>query len=196
MKFKRRTRVRFQISPMSGYYARWPNVIPPAAECSSRAWQQHVGRQRHPSECRTLGKHCSLAFSMMKEKARHRIYASETRAGENSCQADPNFAPTICILGLIDAGLGRKKEALGEAQRALRLVAGQKDLSNGTRHASVWRHRRGVGWRKGSALQSFVPPRITRRQLSYGRLKLLPWWDPLRGDPRFEKIVADLAPKL
>jgi hypothetical protein len=31
--------------------------------------------------------------------------------------------------------------------------------------------------------------------LSYGRLKLLPWYDPLRGDPRFEKIVADLAPK-
>ena len=31
--------------------------------------------------------------------------------------------------------------------------------------------------------------------LSYGELKLLPWWDPLRGDPRFEKIVASLAPK-
>ena len=30
---------------------------------------------------------------------------------------------------------------------------------------------------------------------AYGRLKLLPWYDPLRGDPRFEKIVADLAPK-
>jgi hypothetical protein len=30
---------------------------------------------------------------------------------------------------------------------------------------------------------------------SYGRLKLLPFWDPLRGDPRFEKIVAELAPK-
>jgi hypothetical protein len=30
---------------------------------------------------------------------------------------------------------------------------------------------------------------------TYGRLKLLPWWDPLRGDPRFEKIVASLAPK-
>jgi len=26
-------------------------------------------------------------------------------------------------------------------------------------------------------------------------LKLLPWWDPLRGDPCFEKIVASLAPK-
>ena len=30
---------------------------------------------------------------------------------------------------------------------------------------------------------------------AYGRLKLLCWWDPLRGDPRFEKIVASLAPK-
>ena len=31
--------------------------------------------------------------------------------------------------------------------------------------------------------------------LSYGALKLFPFWDPLRGDPRFEKIVASLAPK-
>jgi len=30
--------------------------------------------------------------------------------------------------------------------------------------------------------------------VSYGELKLLPWWDPLRGDPCFEKIVASLAP--
>jgi hypothetical protein len=30
---------------------------------------------------------------------------------------------------------------------------------------------------------------------SYGMLKLFPFWDPLRGDPRFEKIVASLAPK-
>jgi hypothetical protein len=31
--------------------------------------------------------------------------------------------------------------------------------------------------------------------VTYGALKLLPFWDPLRGDPRFEKIVASLAPK-
>ena len=31
--------------------------------------------------------------------------------------------------------------------------------------------------------------------LSYGELKLMPHWDLLRGDPRFEKIVASLAPK-
>jgi hypothetical protein len=31
--------------------------------------------------------------------------------------------------------------------------------------------------------------------VNYGRLKLHPLWSPLRGDPRFEKIVASLAPK-
>jgi hypothetical protein len=31
--------------------------------------------------------------------------------------------------------------------------------------------------------------------VSYGQLKLEPYWDPLRGDPPFEKIVASLAPK-
>jgi hypothetical protein len=31
--------------------------------------------------------------------------------------------------------------------------------------------------------------------LGYGQLKLMPFWDPLRGDPRFEQIVASLAPK-
>jgi hypothetical protein len=31
--------------------------------------------------------------------------------------------------------------------------------------------------------------------VSYGELKLMPWWDLLRGDRRFEKIVASIAPK-
>jgi cell wall assembly regulator SMI1 len=31
--------------------------------------------------------------------------------------------------------------------------------------------------------------------LNYGYLRLHPFWDPLRADPRFEKLVADLAPK-
>jgi hypothetical protein len=39
-----------------------------------------------------------------------------------------------------------------------------------------------------------VSPKASE-MLSYGALKLLPFWDPLRGDPRFEKIVQSLAPK-
>jgi len=40
------------------------------------------------------------------------------------------------------------------------------------------------------ATASRLPSRI-----SYGQLKLHPFWDPLRGDPRFDQIVAGLAPK-
>ena len=36
---------------------------------------------------------------------------------------------------------------------------------------------------------------VASSMLSYGALKLHPLWDPLRGDPRFEKIVSSLAPK-
>jgi TolB-like protein len=128
------------------------------------------------------------------EKAR----AAFMRAREEqqkSVQADPNFAPPLCILGLIDAGLGRKKEALEEAQRALDLMPVTKDLSNGTdmlQYGAIiaaWAGQKDLACERLSAAVGH--PSV----LSYGRLKLLPWWDPLRGDPRFEKIVASLAPK-
>jgi len=32
-------------------------------------------------------------------------------------------------------------------------------------------------------------------EAAYGDLRFNPCWDSLRGDPRFEKMVADLAPK-
>jgi TolB-like protein/class 3 adenylate cyclase/Tfp pilus assembly protein PilF len=129
------------------------------------------------------------------EKAR----AAFTRAREEQqklVQADPNFAPPICILGLIDAGLGRKKEALEEAQRAIDLLPVTKDLSNGTdilqygAIVAAWAGEKDLACERLSAAVSH--PSV----LSYGRLKLLPWWDSLRGDPRFEKIVNSLAPKL
>ena len=42
-----------------------------------------------------------------------------------------------------------------------------------------------------------VGPTVIRlpSPLTYGDLKLMPFWDPLRGEPCFEKIVASLAPK-
>ena len=40
------------------------------------------------------------------------------------------------------------------------------------------------------AIAAQIPAGVT-----YGELKLYPQWDSLRGDPRFEKIVASLAPK-
>jgi hypothetical protein len=114
---------------------------------------------------------------------------------EKIVRAAPDFGPPVCILALIDAGLGRKDDALRESRRAMELVPVQKDALNGTDMI----HYSGIvaAWvgEKDLALENLAKAAQLPGFLSYGRLKLLPWYDPLRGDPRFEKIVASLAPK-
>ena len=46
---------------------------------------------------------------------------------EKTIQTQPNYGPTLCVLGLIDAGLGRKEEALREGRRAVELLPVEKD---------------------------------------------------------------------
>jgi len=48
---------------------------------------------------------------------------------------------------------------------------------------------------KDLAIEQFGAAVHVPATLCYGNLKLLPFWDPLRGDPRFEKIANSLAPK-
>src|SRR5205807_10417874 len=97
---------------------------------------------------------------------------------------------------LMDAVLSRKEEALHGVRRAVEVVPIEKDAFNAadmiqySTIVAAW-----VG-EKDLALQNLAKAAQLPGFLSYGRLKLLPWYVPLRGDPRFEKIVADLAPKL
>src|SRR5213596_403968 len=137
-----------------------------------------------------------LLGRMLKDenKARSAFEASRPEQ-EKIVQEQAEFGPAVCILALIDAGLGRKEEALREIRRALELVPMEKDSTNAIHmiHYSAivyaW-----VG-EKDLALQNLAKAAQLPGFLNYGRLKLLPWYDPLRGDPRFEKIVASLAPK-
>src|SRR5207244_4694356 len=68
------------------------------------------------------------------------------------------------------------------------------------RHRSRRFHGEAVAGSSSEAVRD-QPSRFTVWRLfvspysGYGELKLMLWWDPLRGDPRFEKIVASLAPK-
>jgi len=128
------------------------------------------------------------------EKARSAFTAARAEQ-EKIVQAQPNYGPALCVLGLIDAGLGRKEEALREGRRAVELLPVEKDSMNGTnmvRYLAII-----AAWVGDKDLACEQLASIIRRpsSLSYGQLKLLPFWDPLRGDPRFEKIVASLAPK-
>jgi serine/threonine-protein kinase len=101
----------------------------------------------------------------------------------------------LCVLGLIDAALGRKEEALGEGQRAVELLPVEKDAINGARMIKYLAMIAAWAGEKDLACQQLATVVRYPTSPSYGELKLLPFWDPLRGDPRFEQIVASLAPK-
>jgi TolB-like protein/tRNA A-37 threonylcarbamoyl transferase component Bud32/Flp pilus assembly protein TadD len=114
---------------------------------------------------------------------------------EKAVQAQPNYGPPLCVLGLIDAGLGRKKEALREGRRAVELLPVRKDAINGPLMIAYLAMIAAWIGEKDLACQQLSIAIRSPSTLSYGQLKLLPFWDPLRKDPCFEKIVAALAPK-
>src|SRR5438128_4570324 len=114
---------------------------------------------------------------------------------EEAVRAEPDYGPTVCVLGLIDAALGRKEEALREGRRALELTPIAKDSMDGAEvlyfYAVIcaWTGERDLAIEQLDTLAK-IPAGP-----SYGDLRLSPYWDSLRGDPRFEKIVGSLAPK-
>jgi len=117
---------------------------------------------------------------------------------ERKVQAQPDYGPAWCVLGVIDAALGRKEAALRAGRRAVELLPTEKDPVNGMvmikylAMIAAWVGEKDLACEE---LATAVRSRISGMDLSYGELKLMPWWDPLRGDPCFEKIVASLAPK-
>jgi serine/threonine-protein kinase len=124
------------------------------------------------------------------DKARSAFTAARAEQ-EKIIQAQPNYGLALCGLGLIDAGLGRKEEALREGRRAVELLPVEKDSMNGSgivkylAMIAAW-----VGDKHLACEQLAIAIR-SPSGLSYGQLKLLPLWDPLRGDPRFDKLVEE-----
>jgi serine/threonine-protein kinase len=99
------------------------------------------------------------------------------------------------VLGLIDAGLGRKDEALHEGRRAVALLPAEKDAINGPLMVAYLAMIAAWVGEKDLACEQLATVIQPPSSLSYGHLKLMPFWDPLRGDPRFDKIVASIAPQ-
>jgi serine/threonine protein kinase len=106
-------------------------------------------------------------------------------------QAQPNDTQALGLLGLIDAYLGRKEEALREGRRAVELLPMEKDPLEGVRRVvnlamiAAWVGDKDLACEQLDSIIRLPSP------ISYGGLKLFPWWDPLRGDPRFEKLLEE-----
>jgi serine/threonine-protein kinase len=129
------------------------------------------------------------------EATAHAAFLAAHAELERTVSEQPGYGPALCVLGLIDAALGRKDEALREGRRAIELLPITKDSIDG---AELMKY---VGviyaWcgEKDLAIKQVAATLKIPNTLSYGNLKLHPYWDSLRGDPRFEKIITDLAPK-
>jgi TolB-like protein/Tfp pilus assembly protein PilF len=140
-----------------------------------------------------------LLARMTKDEAKARTAFEAARAQQDKIvQAQLDYGPALCVLGLIDAALGRKDLALDEGRRAIALTPLEKDVANGSRVLQYFAITAAWAGEKELALQQLeagLRAPAASLMLSYGALKLHPVWDPLRGDPRFEKIVESLAPK-
>ncbi len=129
------------------------------------------------------------------ETSARAAFMSARTQQEEEIRSHPEEVNLLSDLGLIDAGLGRKEEALNEGRRAMELARSVKDSSTEAyvklcfAITCAWTDERELALRQLEALTK------TPGFHTYGNLRLSPMWDPLRGDPRFEKIVASLAPK-
>jgi serine/threonine protein kinase/Flp pilus assembly protein TadD len=110
--------------------------------------------------------------------------------------ADLNNPNLLSALGIVDAALGRKDDAIQEAKRASEFESISEDAINGPTHVYslavvyAWSNEPNLAFE-----QLGILAKTSNFFASYGYLKLEPGFDPLRKDPRFDKLLAQLAPR-
>jgi tetratricopeptide (TPR) repeat protein len=115
---------------------------------------------------------------------------------EQTVRDQPDYPAALCALGVVDAVLGNNEAAIREGQHAVELMPASKNAIDGAMLAEylaiiyAW-----TGDTDRAIEQLNEAVKLPGGTLSYGHLRLTPLWDPLRGDPRFDKIIASLAPK-
>ena len=126
---------------------------------------------------------------------RERVAFAAARAELENTMGDGEAHPeALSSLAMIDAALGQKEEAIREGRRAVELFSPEKDSLNGGLAVEYLAVTYAWTGEIDLALEQLAKAAAIPSDVSYGQLRLHPFWDPLRGDPRFDKIVASLAP--
>jgi serine/threonine-protein kinase len=140
---------------------------------------------------------CEGAVAQMRgdKAAVHAAFTGTRTEAAKLVAEQPDYPEGLCVLGMADAALGHKEDAIREGRRAVELLPVTKDAIIGP--LLVQNLALIYAWtgEKDLAFEQLTIAAKLPGFLSYGELRLHPYWDPLRGDPRFEKIVASLAPK-
>ena len=113
---------------------------------------------------------------------------------EEGLRVEPDHPQALSVLGMIDAALGHKEEAIRESRGAVESLPLGKDSINGALAIEYLAVTYAWTGEADQALEQLKRAATIPSEVTYGQLRLHPYWDALRGDPRFEKIVASLAP--
>jgi tetratricopeptide (TPR) repeat protein len=121
---------------------------------------------------------------------------AETREQLNQkFQKSLQNAPLLSQLAVVDALLNNKETAIAEAKKAVEMLPTSEDAMAGPglelnlAAVSAWTNALDLAFEKLSSLTKVA------NGILYGQLKWDPLWEPLRQDPRYEKLLAELAPR-
>jgi serine/threonine protein kinase/tetratricopeptide (TPR) repeat protein len=130
------------------------------------------------------------------QPAAHNAFIRARNEVEQTVRNQRGYAQGLCALGVIDAALGNNEDAIREGEQAVELIPVSKSAIEGSvlvQYLAViyaW-----TGDKDRAIGRLAEATKLPGSHVTYGYLRLHPLWDPLRGDPRFEAIVASLAPK-
>jgi serine/threonine-protein kinase len=130
------------------------------------------------------------------ERAAHDAFIRARNELEQGLRNQRDYAQGLCALGVIDAALGNKEDAIREGEHAVKLIPDSKSAIEGSvliQYLAIiyaW-----TGDKERAVERLAEAAKLPGSHVTYGYLRLHPLWDPLRGDRRFEAIVASLAPK-
>jgi tetratricopeptide (TPR) repeat protein len=123
-------------------------------------------------------------------------FTSARKELEQKVRDQPDYASAFCALGVVDAALGNKEDAIREGKRAVELVPVAKSAVEGAMFVQYLAVIYAETGDNDHAIERLAEAtKLPGSHVTYGYLRLHPLWDALRGDPRFQAIVTSLAPK-
>ncbi|MFZ0917957.1 MAG: protein kinase [Candidatus Udaeobacter sp.] len=130
------------------------------------------------------------------EPAAHDAFTRARNELELTLRNQHSYAQGLCALGVVDAALGNKEDAIREGERAVELSPVSKSSIEGPVLIQYLAVIYALAGDKDRAIERLAEAaKLPGSHVTYGYLRLHPLWDSLRGDPRFEGIVTSLAPK-
>jgi len=140
---------------------------------------------------------CEGRFALLRgdSAAAKTAFAEARKELGNTLQQQPDNTAKLIALGMVDAQLGLKRDAVKEGRRAVEMLPVNKDAIDGALFMEYLAAIYAATGKVDDAINQLSATAKLPGHLNYGELRLDPIWDPIRNDPRFQKIVDSLAPK-